>query len=123
MTNYRKKGSVRSQNLLELIHTDISGPFQHKTICGKQYFITFIDDFSRFCYIFLLNEKSQALETFKIFKAEAKKQLNRVIKVVRSDRGGEYYGRYTESGQNKGPFALYLEECGIKAQYTTPGTP
>ena len=37
--------------------------------------------------------------------------------------GGEYFGRYTESGQHKGPFALYLQENGIQAQYTTPGTP
>ena len=122
-TNHRKKGSVRSQELLELIHTDICRPFPHKIICGNMYFITFIDDFSRYCHIFLISEKSKALEVFKIFKTEAEKQLNKVIKVVRSDRGGEFYGRYTESGQNKGPFALYLQECGIKAQYTTPGTP
>ncbi|KAF7826706.1 Retrovirus-related Pol polyprotein from transposon TNT 1-94 [Senna tora] len=45
------------------------------------------------------------------------------IKVVRSDRGGEYYGRYTELGRNPGPFALFLKEHGIEAQYTMPSTP
>ena len=45
LTNCRKKRALRSQNLLELIHTDICGPFKHKTICGNFYFITFIDDF------------------------------------------------------------------------------
>ncbi|KAI5314255.1 hypothetical protein L3X38_043431 [Prunus dulcis] len=44
-------------------------------------------------------------------------------RMTRSDRGGEYFGRYTEAGQQKGPFAIYLQESGIVAQYTTPGTP
>ena len=42
---------------------------------------------------------------------------------MRSDRGGEYYGRYDESGQNPGPFSKFLEKHGIRAQYTMPGTP
>ena len=123
MTNKRKKTAVRSQNLLELIHTDICGPFKHQTICGNVYFITFIDDFSRYSYVSLLSEKSQALDAFKIFKSEVENQLERKIKTVRSDRGGEFYGKYTEKGQQKGPFALYLQEHGIKAQYTTPYNP
>lgn len=92
-------------------------------MCVNIYFITFIDDYTRFCHIFLLSEKSQALDKFKIFRAEAEKELGKEIKSVRSDRGGEYYGRYTETGQQKGPFALYSENHGIQAQYTTPGTP
>ena len=42
---------------------------------------------------------------------------------MRSDRGGEYYGRYDELGQNLGPFAKFLEKHGIRAQYTMPSTP
>ncbi|CAL2274253.1 unnamed protein product [Prunus armeniaca] len=45
------------------------------------------------------------------------------IKVVRSDRGGEYYGKFDQTGRHPGPFAKYLQECGIVAQYTNPGTP
>ena len=123
MTNSRKTGSKRSEHLLDLIHTDICGPFPVNTICGNCYFITFIDDFSRYCHLYLISEKSQALEYFKIYKAEVEKQTGRFIKVIRSDRGGEYYGRYTEKGQHKGAFALYLQECGIMAQYTTPYNP
>lgn len=119
----KKKTATRSIALLQLIHTEICGPFATQTICGNKYFITFTDDFSRYCYIYLISDKSQALEKFKIYKAEVEKELNTEIKVVRSDRGGEFFGRYTESGQNKGPFALYLQENGIQAQYTTPGTP
>ena len=42
--------------------------------------------------------------------------------MVHSDRGGEYYGRYDETGCNLEPFAKYLQECGIDAQYTMLGT-
>lgn len=40
-----------------------------------------------------------------------------------SNRGAEYYGRYDESGQHPGPFAIFLDKHGICAQYTMPGTP
>ena len=61
---------------------------------------------------------------FKVYKAEVELQLGTKIKAVRSDRGGEYYGRYDGSGeQRQGPFAKYLEECGIVPQYTMPGSP
>ena len=122
-TNFRKMDAKRSKNLLEIIHTDVCGPFPVKTICGNSYFVSFIDDFSRHGYIFLIKEKSAVLECFKVFKCEVEKQLNLVIKIVRSDRGGEYFGRHTEAGQQKGPFAQFLEQQGIVAQYTTPGTP
>ena len=39
------------------------------------------------------------------------------------DRGGEYYGRYIKNGQTHGPFAKFLQEHGIVAQYTMPGSP
>ena len=42
---------------------------------------------------------------------------------MRSDRGGEFYGRHGETGQLMGPFAKYLEDCGIVSQFTMPGTP
>ena len=50
-------------------------------------------------------------------------QHNVTIKLVRSNRGGEYNGRHAPFGQVPGPFAKYLEENGIKAQYSMPGEP
>ncbi|CAL2278114.1 unnamed protein product [Prunus armeniaca] len=120
LTNLRKKGALGSKGLLELIHTDICGPFPNPTHEGFNYFITFTDDFSRYGYIYLIKEKSSALDKFKIYKAEVENQLNLKIKVVRSDRGGEYYGRFDETGRNPGPFAKFLQEEGIIAQYTNP---
>jgi len=51
---------------------------------------------------------------FKVFRAEVETQLNKKIKYIKSDRGGEYYGRYDGSGeQRSGPFDDFLEEYGI----------
>ena len=89
----------------------------------QKYFISFIDDYSRFMYLYLLNSKNEALDAFKVFKAEVEKQCGKQINIVRSDRGDEYYGRYTENGQAPSPFAKFLAEHGIVAQYTIPGSP
>ena len=102
----RKKDANRCSDILELIHTDICGPFPTTSWNGQQYFITFIDDYSRYGYLYLIHEKSQSLDVFKNFKAEVENQLSKKIKAVRSDRGGEYYGRYDGSSEQRpGPFA------------------
>ena len=120
-TNKSKKGAKRSTDILEIIHTDICCPDMDSQ--GPKYFISFIDDYSRYMYLYLLHNKNEALDAFKVFKAEVEKQCGKQIKIVRSDRGGEYYGRYTENGQAPGPFAKFLQENGIVAQYTMPGSP
>ena len=63
------------------------------------------------------------MDKFKIFKAEVENQHDLKIKTVRSDHGGEYYGRDTPYGQVPGPFARFLQENGIVAQYSTLGEP
>jgi len=123
-TKAKRLSAYRASDVLELIHTDICGPFPTPSWNGQQYFISFIDDYSRYAYLFLIHEKSQSLDVFKSFKVEVGNQLNKRIKFVRSDRGGEYYGRYDGSGEQRpGPFARYLEECGIVPQYTMSGSP
>ena len=74
-------------------------------------------------YLYILHNKNEALDAFKVFQAKAEKQCGKQIKIVRSDRGGEYYGRYLEDGQTPGPFAKFLQEHGIVAQYTMLGSP
>jgi transposase InsO family protein len=71
----------------------------------------------------LLNDKAEALNAFKTYKVEVEKQKENKIKIVRSDRGGEYYGRYTKKGQMISPFAKFIEKEGIVVQYMMPGTP
>ena len=61
---------------------------------------------------------------FKSFKVEVENQLNKRIKSIRYDRGGEYYGIYDGLGEQRlRPFARYLEECIIVPQYTMPESP
>jgi len=63
------------------------------------------------------------VDVLETFINEVERQLDRKVKVVRSGKGGEYYGKFNESGQCKGLFAKLLESWGICAQYTMPGTP
>ena len=121
-TKVKKNGALRATELLECIHSDIWGPYSIPTINGHKYFISFIDDFSRYSYVYLIREKFEAIDAFKIYKAEVENQLNRRIKSVRFDKGDEYYGRFTESGQHLSVFALFLREHRIIANYTMPGT-
>jgi hypothetical protein len=98
-TKQVKKGEAkRSAGVLEIIHTDICGPFPINSVDGFDSFITFTDDFSRYGYIYPIKERSEALDKFKIFKAEVENQHNIKIKLVRSDCVGEYYGRHTPYG-------------------------
>jgi hypothetical protein len=78
-------GVTCSSGVLEIIHTNICGPFNVRSVDRFNSFITFIDDFSRYDYIYLIRERSKALDKFKIFKDEVENQHNTKIKIVRSD--------------------------------------
>ncbi|WJX29428.1 hypothetical protein P8452_18069 [Trifolium repens] len=104
----------RANDLLALIHTDVCGPLNIPARGGFSYFITFTDDFSRYGYVYLMKHKSESFEKFKEFKNEVQNQLGKNIKILRSDRGGEYLSQ---------EFNDHLRECGILSQLTPPGTP
>ncbi|PKI58225.1 hypothetical protein CRG98_021396 [Punica granatum] len=104
----------RAKEVLELIHSDVCGPFREIARGGYSYFITFADDYSRFGYVYLMKYKHESFEKFKEFKAEVEKQKGKSIKTLRSDRGEEYMS--TEFGD-------FLKEHGIVSQFTPPGTP
>ena len=69
-TNTRRFGANRATDVLQLIHTDICGSFSTISWNDQQYFITFRDDFSHSGYLYLIHQKSQSLEVFKLFKVE-----------------------------------------------------
>ncbi|KAJ9556807.1 hypothetical protein OSB04_011421 [Centaurea solstitialis] len=104
----------RATDLLEIIHTDVCGPFSHVARGGYQYFITFTDDFSRYGYVYLMRHKSETFEKFKEYQNELQNLLDKRIKFLRSDRGGEYLSD---------EFDNHLMECGIVSQLTPPYTP
>jgi len=86
-TNFPEKEGSTSRPL-ELVHTDVCGPFRTKSPRGEEYFILFIDDFSRMVWIGLTKHKEEAFEKFKSCKALAENESDHKIKCLRSDRGG-----------------------------------
>ena len=110
---FKGKGE-RAKELLDLIHTDVCGPFSTVAMGGYQYFITFTDDKSRYGYLYLMKHKSESFEKFKEYKNEVEKQTGKSIKMLRSDRGGEYLS--TE-------FLEFLKDNGIISQLSPPYTP
>jgi len=70
----------RDLALLELIHSDLCEMNGELTKGDKRYFIMFIDDCTRFCYVCLLKSKDEAFHYFKIYKAEIENQLDKKIK-------------------------------------------
>ena len=74
---------------------------------GYSYFINFTDDLSRYEYVYLMKHKFKAFEKFKEFRHEVKKQTGKLVKVLRSDRGGKYLCQ---------KFLRYLKDTGIVSQ-------
>ena len=109
-----KSVQERSNELLSLIHSDLCDFKAIPSRGGKNYFITFIDDCSKYCYVYLLHSKDEALNSFKTYKAEVENQLEKKIKVIRSDRGGEY---------ESAAFSDFCAQNGIVHQTTAPYTP
>ena len=94
----------------DLIHSDICDLKFVQTRCGNKYFITFVDYSTKYCYIYLLKSKDETIEKFVLYKNEVENQLNKKIKDLRSDPGGEYE-------------SLFVDVCaqhGIKHETTTP---
>ncbi|GJT50981.1 retrovirus-related pol polyprotein from transposon TNT 1-94 [Tanacetum coccineum] len=104
----------RQSENLELVHSDICELNGQLTRGGNRFFITFIDNCSRYTYVYLLKSKDKAFKTFKIYKAEEENQRGKKIQILRSDRGGEYFS--TE-------FSFYCESQSLIHQKTTPYTP
>ncbi|KAH7844842.1 hypothetical protein Vadar_032277 [Vaccinium darrowii] len=103
----------RSTEPLELIHSDVCDLKYVQMPNANKYFITFIDDSTKYCYVYLLKSKDEALDKFILFKNEVENQLSTKIKVVRSDRGGEF----------ESLFGTYYAEHGIIYQTTAPYLP
>ena len=92
----------------------MSGKFSHLSLGGYEYYITFIDDYSRFTWILFLKTKGEVFQRFKEFKALVENQTSRKIKVLRLDNGGEY---------TKGEFVDFCASEGIRHDFAVPYTP
>ena len=106
---FSRKGECAS-GLLDLIHSNVCDPMSTQARQGLVYFITFIDDHSRYRYLYdLMKYKSEAFEMFKELIYEVRKRIRRSIKTLRSYRGGEYLSQ---------EFQDYLRDNGILSQWT-----
>ena len=85
-----KANGYRANEVLILVHTDLCRPISTSARGGYEYFVTFIDDYSRYEYIYLIHHKSETFEKFKEFKEEVENHRGMSIKSLRSDHGGEY---------------------------------
>ncbi|GJT31841.1 zinc finger, CCHC-type containing protein [Tanacetum coccineum] len=101
----------RKTDVLELIHSDLCDLHATPSLGNKKYFVTFFYDALRFCYVYLLHTKDEALDKFKVFKTEVELQQGSLIKRFRTDRGGEYMD------------TLYFNSVGIIYETTAPCTP
>ena len=84
------KSIERSSELLELVHSDLCDLKMTLTRGGRKYFIIFIDNYSRFCYVYLLHSKYETIDVFKTYKNEVENWENKTLKMLRSDRREEY---------------------------------
>lgn len=74
----------------ELLHADLWGPLATNSILGHRYFLTLVDDFSRFTWVIFLKAKSETKQSVINFVALLENQFNTSLKCFRSDNGSEF---------------------------------
>ena len=95
------------------VHSDICGPMNKKASHGASYFLTLIDDYSRYGYVYFLSHRHEALDFFKRFVAEVENKHEKGLKTFRTDHGREYlFDQFKE----------FCEEKGILRHLTIPRT-
>jgi hypothetical protein len=104
----------KTSELLQIVHSDVCGPMQTKSLGGARYYIQFTDDYSRKTYVYFMKTKNESLDHFKTYQAMAELHTGNKIKHLRSDNGGEYISK---------EFNDWLKQNGIIQQTSAPYTP
>jgi len=105
---------MKASSILGVVHFDVCGPFEVPSLGGNKYFTSFVDEHNRMMWLYLIKAKDEVFSVFQKFKVMAKKQSGQALKVLRTDRSGEYTSK---------AFNTYFEQHGIIHQVTTPYTP
>lgn len=104
----------RSSRVLELIHSDVCGPIEPISWNGGKYYVSFIDDYTHFAVVYIMNKKSEVFEYFEKYAAMCSAQFGTKISQLRSDNGGEYVSN---------EFKSYCSTNGIQMKFTVPYSP
>jgi len=104
----------RAPQCFDIIHSDVWGIAPVVSYTHYKYFVTFIDDFSRFTWVYFFRAKAEVFSVFKRFLALLETQFSASIKILRSDSGGEYMSN---------EFQDLLQSKGIISQRSCPSTP
>jgi transposase InsO family protein len=113
-SHHPHKNIMTTDRPLELLHMDLFGPISYISIGGSKYCLVIVDDYSRFNWIFFLQEKSRTQETLKGFLRRAQNEFGLRSKKIRSDNGTKFKNSQIEG---------FLEEEGIKHEFSSPYTP
>ena len=111
---FPKTAKYRAQEVLQLVHGDLCGPITPATHGGRRYFLLLVDDCSRYMWLQLLTSKDEAAEAIRRFKARAEADSGKRLRVLRTDRGGEFTAV---------EFASYCAGEGVARQLTAPYSP
>ncbi|KAJ9698075.1 hypothetical protein PVL29_007267 [Vitis rotundifolia] len=112
--SFPKRLNNRAKSPFELVHTDVWGPCRTASTLGFQYFVTFIDNYSRCTWLFLMKNRAELFSIFYKFYAEIQTQFNISIHVLRSDNAREYFSA---------PFTSFMSQHGILHQSSCAHTP
>uniref|UniRef100_W8AUM1 Retrovirus-related Pol polyprotein from transposon TNT 1-94 n=1 Tax=Ceratitis capitata TaxID=7213 RepID=W8AUM1_CERCA len=104
----------KAADVLGVVHTDVCGPVNIESIGGSRYFLIFVDDRTRYIFVYFIRHKNEAFDKFKEYKAMAERQTGKKLKILRSDNGTEFVNN---------AFDDFLKENGILRQLTVPYTP
>ncbi|WVZ15253.1 hypothetical protein V8G54_012819 [Vigna mungo] len=99
---------------LQLIHTDVGGPMSTPSLNGSRYYIIFIDDMTRMCWIYFMKFKYEVADIFWKFKTLVENQSKCKMQMIRSDNGTEYTSK---------KFNKFCEDTGVEHQLTAPYSP
>ena len=100
--------------MLELVHPDVFGPVNIKSLGGASYFVTFINDTSRKVWAYPMKSKSEVFGIFQKFHVVVERETNKLLKCLRTDNGVEYCSN---------EFKEYCNRFGIKHEKVVPRTP
>jgi hypothetical protein len=111
--SFEKRASWHTSGPLQLVHSDFCGPLSSPSFSGCNYFLTFIDEFSRRTLVYFLKLK-RVFDKFLAYKALVEKKSGHQIQRLRTNNGGEYVNNN---------FTNYCRTQGIQMQHTVPYTP